>query len=84
MIKRTTPQRRKRGPAHWLRNKRLRCNCAGYWFPHRAGGGACVSSPRAGYFIALRHTSDPLEAFAEWAFETPGKRHDNPAAEPPF
>jgi hypothetical protein len=83
VIKRPTPKRR-RGPAHWLRNKRLRCNCTGYWFPHRAGGGACVYGPRAAYYAALRVTRDQLEAFAEWAFDTRGKTYHDPAAEPPF
>ncbi len=36
------------------RNSRLRCDCSGYWFPHRRGGGACEHSPRADYYLALR------------------------------
>jgi hypothetical protein len=30
------PRRDKRG--------RIVCNCGGYWFPHRKGGGACDHS----------------------------------------
>jgi len=33
---------------------RLVCGCGGYWFPHRQGGGACHSSPRSDYYLALR------------------------------
>ncbi len=31
-----------------------RCNCSGYWFPHRKGGGACDHSPRSDFFRARR------------------------------
>ena len=31
-----------------------RCDCGGYWFPHRRGGGACDYSRRRDYHLALR------------------------------
>lgn len=31
-----------------------RCNCGGYHFPHRKGGGACNHSPRSDYYVARR------------------------------
>jgi hypothetical protein len=43
-----------RGRSRWERNTRLVCYCTGYWFPHRRGGGACDSSPRADYYRAVR------------------------------
>jgi hypothetical protein len=36
------------------RNTRLRCDCGGYWFPHRRTGGACHHGPRSEYYLALR------------------------------
>lgn len=41
-------------PRTW-RNTRLRCDCGGYHFPHRKGGGACYHGPRSDYFLALRN-----------------------------
>lgn len=49
--------------ATW-RNTRLRCDCMGYHFPHRRGGGACDSSPRRDYYHALRCGMDKGEALA--------------------
>jgi len=37
------------------RNTRLRCDCGGYWFPHRKGGGACYHGPRSSYYLAKRN-----------------------------
>lgn len=37
------------------KNTRLRCDCGGYPFPHRRGGGACYHSPREAYYQALRN-----------------------------
>lgn len=31
------------------RNTRLRCDCQGYWFPHRKSGGACIHGARSDY-----------------------------------
>lgn len=70
--------------SRYLRNKRLRCNCPGYWFPHRVTGGACDYGPRRDYFIALRHGADEMTAMAEWAFDAPGKPGIGPTAEPNF
>lgn len=36
------------------RNTRRRCDCSGYWFPHRKTGGACEHGPRRDYYHALR------------------------------
>lgn len=48
--------------AQWLRRKREKCECGGYWFPHRRGGGACSHSPRADYYLALRQGMSQAEA----------------------
>ncbi len=50
------PSRDKRG--------RLVCCCRGYHFPHRGGGGACYSGPRADYYHALRQGLSEGEARA--------------------
>lgn len=44
------------------RNTRLRCDCSGYWFPHRKTGGACVHGPRSDFYHALRAGLDMAEA----------------------
>ncbi len=50
------------------RNTRLRCDCGGYWFPHRRTGGACIHGPRSAYYLALRAGATRSEAEAEmWA-----------------
>ena len=46
------------------RNTRLRCDCLGYWFPHRVTGGACEHGPRADYFHAIRQGATRSEAEA--------------------
>jgi hypothetical protein len=46
------------------RATRLRCDCMGYHFPHRKGGGACDASPRRDYYHALRQGVDKLDALA--------------------
>jgi len=52
------------------RNSRLRCDCSGYWFPHRRTGGACLSGPRADYYHAIRQGSEKKEAEALlWAHQ---------------
>lgn len=38
----------------WRRNRRLKCGCMGYAFPHRRKSGACEHSSRADYYAALR------------------------------
>jgi len=63
--------------ARYLRNTRLRCNCDGYWFPHRTGGGACRTGYRHLFYLALRRGADELTALAEWAYDTPGRPADS-------
>lgn len=46
----------------WPRNTLAKCQCLGYWFPHRKGGGACEFSPRADYYRALRQGVPVAEA----------------------
>jgi hypothetical protein len=46
----------------YKRNQRLKCQCGGYWFPHRKGGGACDFGPRADYYRALRQGLSKAEA----------------------
>lgn len=48
--------------SYWLRHQRQKCNCGGYWFPHRKGGGACDHSPRADFYRALRNGATLSEA----------------------
>lgn len=38
----------------WKRNRRLKCVCGGYWFPHRKGSGACDHSSRRDFYLAKR------------------------------
>jgi hypothetical protein len=42
------------GSRRWKRNRRLKCVCAGYHFPHRRGGGACEHSTRHDFYAAKR------------------------------
>lgn len=44
----------KRPWSYWLRHQREKCDCGGYHFPHRRGGGACIHSERADFYHALR------------------------------
>lgn len=62
------------GSRRWQRNRRLKCGCMGYHFPHRRGGGACDHSPTADYHRAKRD-GDPDAIFLK-----PGK----PCKECPF
>lgn len=39
-----------------------RCNCAGYPFPHRKTGGACLAGPRSDYYRAVQAGENKLEA----------------------
>ena len=43
---------------------RDRCTCAGYAFPHRRGGGACLHGPRSDYHRAIRDGVPALTALA--------------------
>lgn len=40
--------------SYWLRHAREKCDCGGYHFPHRRGGGACVFSSRRDFYAAVR------------------------------
>lgn len=52
------------------RNTRMRCDCTGYWFPHRRTGGACLQGPRADYYHAIRQGAQKGEAEALlWAHQ---------------
>lgn len=44
------------------RNTRLRCDCMGYWFPHRRGGGNCEHSARPDFYMVLRGGGSLAEA----------------------
>lgn len=52
-----------RTTSRW-RNTRLRCDCHGYWFPHRRTGGACVHGARSDFYHALRAGLELSEAMA--------------------
>ncbi|MDP4300376.1 hypothetical protein [Leptothrix discophora] len=47
------------------RATRERCDCGGYWFPHRITGGACHHGPRCDYYLALRAGATQEEAEAQ-------------------
>ena len=54
------------------KNKRLKCECYGYWFPHRRTGGACTHGPRSEFYLALRAGVEVSEAQAllpSWQLE---------------
>jgi len=64
--------RKGRSP-RWRRNRLRKCLCAGYWFPHRKGGGACLHGARAEYHAALRNGASRQEAEALlWADKLEG------------
>lgn len=52
----------KRPLSYWLRHQREKCDCGGYWFPHRRGGGACYHSPVSDYYHAIRQGVPKEEA----------------------
>ena len=54
----------------WRRNRRLKCECGGYWFPHRRGGGACDSSPTAALHLARRQG---IDAYIDATFDARSK-----------
>ena len=33
------------------------CNCDGYWFPHRKGGGYCIFNPNLDKFIGENYAN---------------------------
>ncbi len=43
-----------KGSRRWRRNQRLKCECGGYHFPHRRGGGACAHSKTCRLHWAIR------------------------------
>lgn len=47
---------------YWKKHKEQKCECIGYWFPHRKGGGACEFSVRADYYAAKRQGLSEAEA----------------------
>ena len=53
--------------ARWVRNQQLKCDCGGYWFPHRRGGGSCRYSPSAEYWFRIQRGEDPEEVRVWWA-----------------
>lgn len=56
----------------WRRNRRLKCMCEGYHFPHRRAGGACNHSRTQVYHLLIRAGETPLDAFIEAALVSPG------------
>lgn len=51
------------------------CECGGYWFPHRKGGGACDHSKSRDIHMAIRHgqAEQLLDALIAYAFTYPKK-----------
>lgn len=67
--------------ARW-RNTRMRCDCMGYWFPHRIGGGACEHSRNRHYHEMLRAGMTQSEAMAELSAADLERMFPLPAAAP--
>lgn len=55
----------------WRRNQRLKCECLGYWFPHRRGGGLCHTSKTRTYHLARRAGESHVDAGIELTFTHP-------------
>lgn len=70
-----------RSLSRW-RNTRLRCDCMGYWFPHRKGGGACEHSRNRTYHEMLRAGMTQAEAMAELSAADLERMFPLPAVEP--
>jgi hypothetical protein len=68
-------------PSRQTRNQKLRCDCHGYWFPHRRGGGACEASRTREYHWARRRGESHQDAMIEQLWHNPGKPV---TGEPPF
>jgi hypothetical protein len=60
------------GSPRWRRNRRLKCVCGGYAFPHRRTGGCCFLSPRGMLNDMLRQGVDYMTAVAHAAYDSPG------------
>lgn len=62
------------------RNQRRKCDCGGYWFPHRRASGTCYSSPSRDYLLAIRLDDQEaiLEALVDRAFMKPSKATREP------
>lgn len=71
-----------RATAKW-RGTRERCDCFGYWFPHRRGGGACEHSSRRTYYEMLRAGVPEAEAMAELSAADLDRLYPLPPPEPP-
>ena len=54
MTRKRTTKTRLRTLRYWRRHQEQKCECGGYHFPHRRGGGACDASPRQAIYIAIR------------------------------
>ena len=54
--------KKRRTLAYWAKHQREKCECSGYWFPHRRTSGACIHSKRADYYAGLRAGLSPAEA----------------------
>jgi hypothetical protein len=66
------------GSTRWARNRRLKCECGGYWFPHRRGGGACDHSATRDIHLASRSRDQDAFINATWDAST------KPAKDCPF
>lgn len=62
------------------RNQRSKCDCGGYWFPHRRGGGTCYTSPSRALLLAIRDQDQEaiMEAMVDRAFITRGRISPEP------
>lgn len=52
------------GSKRWKRNRRLKCGCMGYWFPHRRTSGSCYhrADKLAALLVAVRREGGDVEA----------------------
>lgn len=53
-----------RSAAYWRKHQEQKCQCGGYHFPHRKGGGACHHGTRADYYAAVRAGLPTAECLA--------------------
>lgn len=68
----------------WARNRRLRCDCAGHWFPHRVTSGACIYGPRRWYWSAIHQGTSPANAALEQLVHGPAGAPLDPSMPCPF
>jgi hypothetical protein len=75
------------GSKRWRRNRRLKCNCDGYHFPHRKFSGTCQYRPDCvalRLLLAKRLGEDVLSTLADYHWDNPGVVGPPGGGDPPF